>query len=62
MKSNLIAPESKFLRVRCPKCKNEQIIFGKASTTVRCLVCNRKLAKPTGGKAKIYAKILGVLS
>ncbi|HDN90953.1 MAG TPA: 30S ribosomal protein S27e [Candidatus Aenigmarchaeota archaeon] len=62
MKGKLVSPESRFLRVRCPKCKNEQIIFGKASTVVRCLVCNRKLAKPTGGKAKIYAKILGVLS
>ena len=25
-------PSSKFVKVRCPKCKNEQIIFGKIST------------------------------
>jgi len=48
----------KFLKVRCKKCKNEQIIFNKASTVVRCLVCGSILAKPTGGKAKIRATIL----
>ena len=54
-------PTSKFVKVRCPKCKNEQIIFGKVSTTVECLVCNKPLAEPTGGKSRIKSKILEVL-
>ncbi len=54
-------PVSKFIKVRCPKCKNEQIIFGKASTEVMCLVCGRALASPKGGKAKIKARVLEVL-
>lgn len=54
-------PISKFIRVRCPKCKNEQIIFGKVSTLVECLVCSKILAEPTGGKSKIKSKILEVL-
>lgn len=54
--------ESKFVKVRCPKCNNEQIIFGKATTKVKCLICNQILAEPTGGKAKIKARILEVLS
>jgi len=54
-------PTSRFIRVRCPKCNAEQVIFGKASTVVRCLKCNRILATPTGGKAKIRAKVLEVL-
>ena len=54
-------PTSKFVRVRCPKCKNEQIIFGKVSTMVECLVCNKSLAEPTGGKSRIKSKILEVL-
>ena len=54
-------PTSKFVKVRCPKCKNEQIIFGKVSTKVECLVCNKTLAEPTGGKSKIKSKILEVL-
>ncbi|MEM0480734.1 MAG: 30S ribosomal protein S27e [Candidatus Aenigmatarchaeota archaeon] len=44
---------SKFLRVVCLKCRNEQIIFEKASTIVRCLNCNEIIAIPTGGKAKL---------
>ena len=44
---------SKFLRVICLKCRNEQIIFEKASTVVRCLNCNEIIAIPTGGKAKL---------
>ena len=52
---------SKFVKVRCPKCKNEQIMFGKASTDVTCLVCNKEIAESTGGKSKIKARILEVL-
>jgi small subunit ribosomal protein S27e len=55
-------PTSKFLKVRCPKCKNEQIIFGNASSNVDCLVCSKEIAKPTGGKATIKARVLEVLS
>jgi small subunit ribosomal protein S27e len=47
---------SKFLKVKCEKCKNEQVIFEKASTEVKCLVCGETLAEPTGGKAKIKSK------
>jgi small subunit ribosomal protein S27e len=54
-------PTSKFVKVRCPKCKNEQIIFGKASTIVKCLVCDKVLSEPTGGKSKVKARILEVL-
>lgn len=54
-------PKSKFIKVRCPKCKNEQIIFGKTASKVKCLVCNKILAIPTGGKAKIKSQILEVL-
>ncbi len=52
---------SKFIRIRCPKCKNEQIMFGKASSKVTCLVCGKVLAAPTGGKSKVKARILEVL-
>lgn len=52
---------SKFIKVRCPKCKNEQIVFGKSSTKVSCLVCGKVLAESTGGKSKVKARILEVL-
>ena len=54
-------PTSKFSKVRCVKCKNEQIIFGKAASEIKCLVCSNILASPSGGKAKIKAQILEVL-
>jgi len=52
---------SKFIKIRCPKCKNEQIIFGKAASEVKCLVCGKELASSAGGKAKIKARVLEVL-
>jgi small subunit ribosomal protein S27e len=54
-------PSSKFIKIRCPKCKNEQITFGKSSTLVKCLVCGKVLSEPTGGKSRIKARILEVL-
>ena len=52
---------SRFIKIRCTKCKNEQIVFGKPSVKVRCLVCNKVLVEPTGGKGKIRSRILEVL-
>lgn len=54
-------PKSKFLRVKCKSCGNEQIIFSHASTVVRCFVCEEALAEPTGGKARVYGRIIGEL-
>lgn len=62
MIENIItAPKSRFIKIRCKKCKNEQIIFGKASSEVKCLVCDSILASPSGGKTKIKARVLEVL-
>lgn len=60
MKNKLIS-KSRFVKVRCPKCKNEQIIFEKASSKILCLICNQILAEPHGGKVKISANVLEVL-
>lgn len=51
-------PESKFARVICKKCKQEQIIFNKVATVVKCLKCGEELANPTGGEAHIKGKVL----
>lgn len=53
--------ESRFIRVKCSKCKADQIIFGKAASRVKCTACNTTLAEPTGGKAKIRARVEEVL-
>jgi small subunit ribosomal protein S27e len=46
-----------FVKVKC-ECKNEQVIFSKAAGEVKCLVCGASLAKPTGGKAAVDAKVI----
>jgi small subunit ribosomal protein S27e len=51
-------PRSKFLRVKCQKCGNEQIIFSNPVNTVNCNVCGIELAEPTGGRAKIKGEII----
>jgi small subunit ribosomal protein S27e len=54
-------PNSTFLRVKCPKCGNEQLIFSNAVNKVTCNVCSAILAEPTGGKAKLNGDVQAVL-
>ncbi len=49
---------SVFIKIKCEKCKNEQVIFNKTATVIHCLVCNELLAEPTGGKARVIAQVL----
>ncbi len=50
--------ESKYIKVRCEDCENEQITFSKVSTDVECDICGRTLAEPTGGIANIRGKVV----
>ncbi len=50
---------SKFLRVQCNDCGNEQFVYSHASSAIKCQVCSKTLAVPRGGKAEIKAAILG---
>jgi small subunit ribosomal protein S27e len=58
---NIPKASSKFIKIRCAKCKNEQIVFGNAASKVLCLVCGKVLVEPTGGKAKIKSRIVEIL-
>jgi small subunit ribosomal protein S27e len=53
--------QAKFIKVKCNDCENQQIIFGNASTVVKCLVCGRTLAEPRGGRAEIKTAIVEAL-
>ncbi len=53
--------EKKFVKVKCHGCGNEQVIFGKASTTVKCLKCGQVLSIPRSAKAAIKAEIIELL-
>ena len=54
-------PASRFLRVKCEDCGNEQVVFDRPSSVVLCQVCGATLAKPTGGKAVIRGEVLGAV-
>ncbi len=53
---------SRFLKVRCGDCSNEQIIFNRPATKVNCTVCGATLAKPTGGSAALTAEVLAEMA
>lgn len=53
-------PRSSFLRVKCLKCGNEQVVFSSAVNKVNCNVCGTKLADPSGGKAIIKGEVVAV--
>jgi len=50
-----------FLRVECPDCENEQVVFGKAASEVACAVCGQTLVRPTGGEAAVEGEVLEVV-
>jgi len=50
-------PRSQFLRVKCPDCGSEQIIYSAAAKAVPCNTCGRVLAEPTGGKAEVKGEV-----
>ncbi|MFB6354115.1 MAG: 30S ribosomal protein S27e [Halobacteriales archaeon] len=47
-----------FLRVACPECENEQVLFERAATPVACADCGATLARPTGGAAALEATVV----
>jgi len=53
-------PRSSFIRVKCLKCGNEQIVYSSTVNRVNCNVCGTELAEPSGGKATIKGEIVAV--
>jgi len=47
-----------FVKVKCKECKNEQVIFSKPSSDVKCLVCGALLSAKTGGKGNVGTKVI----
>ena len=53
-------PRSSFVRVKCLKCGNEQVVFSSAVNRVNCNVCGIELALPSSGKARIKGEIVAL--
>ena len=54
-------PRSKFLKVKCPDCGNEQVVFSHVTNLVHCNVCGAVLAKPSGGKTIAKGEIVSAV-
>lgn len=50
-----------FIKLKCPDCSNEQIVFRKAATNVVCNVCGSILIVPKGGVGEIRGEVLEVV-
>lgn len=53
---------SKFYKVKCKDCENEQVVFSKAATRVACNVCGASLVEPQGGHAKLLGEVTAELA
>ncbi len=52
---------SNFLKVKCGKCGNEQVVFDRAAVQVKCNVCEDVIVETQGGKAKIKGEVTQIL-
>jgi len=52
-------PNSKFQKVKCKECDEENIVFSHASSDVTCKSCGNVIAEPTGSIAILHGEISG---
>jgi len=55
-------PRSSFIKVRCPDCGHENVVFDRATKKVFCRVCGAVIAEPTGGKVLLRGEVVERLS
>ncbi len=55
------SPKTRFLKVKCNGCGNEQVVFNAPATKVHCLACNKELILPAASKGIVKAKVLKVI-
>ncbi len=53
---------SKFLKIKCADCENEQIVFSKPSMKIPCSVCGATIAEPTGGTGNFKGEVVEELA
>ncbi|MDX1595589.1 MAG: 30S ribosomal protein S27e [Nitrosopumilaceae archaeon] len=52
-------PSSKFQKVNCNECGEQQVVYSHATTEIACNSCGNIISQSTGSKAKINGKVLG---
>ncbi len=58
-KAHILIPEpsSKFQKIKCSECQEEQIVYSHTTTVIKCNSCGNSIAQPTGSKAKLFGKV-----
>lgn len=62
MEKEQLKTKSHFLKVRCSQCANEQIVFERPASNIKCRMCGRTIVESTGGKGKVFGEIVEVYS
>ena len=52
-------PSSKFQKIKCGECDEEQIVYSHSTTHVKCNSCGNTISEPTASQAPIKGKISG---
>lgn len=47
------SPNSYFMDIKCPSCKNITTGFSHSQTVILCQSCQTVLARPSGGKSQL---------
>ncbi|MHC1589875.1 MAG: 30S ribosomal protein S27e [Candidatus Hecatellaceae archaeon] len=58
LKEAIPKPRSIFIKVRCPDCGHENMVFDRASRNVSCSVCGAVIAEATGGKVLLRGEVV----
>jgi small subunit ribosomal protein S27e len=60
-KEHILIPEpsSKFQKVKCKECDEENIVYSHASSIVTCKSCGNVIAEPSGAVATLHGEISG---
>ena len=52
---------STILRLACPDCETERVVFRNAASTVTCDDCDAALVTPTGGEGELHGEVVEVV-
>ncbi len=52
-------PNSKFQKVKCKECDEENVVYSHASSSVTCKSCGNVIAEPSGAVATLHGVISG---
>lgn len=54
-------PSSKFQKVKCKECDEQNIVYSHASSSITCKSCGNVIAEPTGAVATLHGEISGTV-